>query len=408
VKKSKPTSLYYGFVIVAVCFILQAVGWGVFNSLGVFFKPLMTEFGWPRSLVASATSIGMLIVGSNAILLGRLSDKYGPRLTMAISGILLGCGLILMARVTTIWHMYLSLSLMAAIGISGTDVVLLSTTTRWFIKYRGMMIGIVKVGTGVGMLIMPLLINYLITTYNWRTAFFILGIVCFGAYILGAQLLVRDPGKKGLAVYGSREETPHDNGDVEEGMTLQAAVRTVPFWLISGAFFIILFCVVTILMHVVPHAIDLGISPSNAANILATVGGMSIAGRFVMGAAGDRIGNRMALLVCFACLTMGIVWLQFSDNLWMLLVFAVVHGFAHGGFFALIAPVLAENFGTRDQGVILGIVIFISNLGSAGGPVLAGYIFDVTGSYQVIFMLLTGLCGAGFFAVYKLKPAGSK
>ena len=82
--------MYYGFVIVAVCFILQAVGWGVFNSLGVFFKPLMTEFGWPRSLIASATSIGMLIAGSNAILLGRLSDKYGPRLTMAISGLFWG------------------------------------------------------------------------------------------------------------------------------------------------------------------------------------------------------------------------------------------------------------------------------------------------------------------------------
>ena len=125
-------------------------------------------------------------------------------------------------------------------------------------------------------------------------------------------------------------------------------------------------------MHVVPHAIDLGISPSNAANILATVGAMSIAGRFVMGGAGDRIGNRLALIVCFVLLIMGIIWLQFADNLWMLYLFACVHGFAHGGFFALIAPLLSDYFGTRDQGVILGIVIFIANLGSAIGPVLAG------------------------------------
>ena len=403
-KKSGSSGIYYGFVIVAVCFLLQAVGWGVFNSLGIFFKPLMTEFGWPRSLVASSISIGMLVVGSNAILLGRLGDTYGPRLTMAVSGIFLGCGLILMSRVTTLWHMYLSLSLVAAIGISGTDVVLLSTATRWFIKYRGMMTGIVKVGTGVGMLIMPLLITYLISTYGWRTTFVVLGIVCLVAYISGSQLLVRDPGKKGLAAYGSGEKILPDNKGVEEGMRLRAAVRTVPFWLISSGYFIILFCVVTILMHVVPHAIDLGISPSNAANILATVGAMSIAGRFIMGGAGDRIGNRSALLICFACLITGTVWLQFADNLWMLLLFAVVHGFAHGGFFALIAPILADYFGTRDQGVILGIVIFISNVGSAIGPVLAGYIFDVTGSYQVMFMALTGLSMAGLCAAYVLKP----
>ena len=204
-KKTAPSGVYYGFVIVVVCFVLQAVGWGVFNSMGIFYKPLMLDFGWPRSLVASATSIAMLVAGANAILLGRLSDKYGPRLTMALSGIFLGCGLVLMSRATALWHIYLSLSLMAAIGVSGTDVVLLSTTTRWFVKYRGMMIGIVKVGTGVGMLIMPLLLNALISSFGWRIAFVVLGITCVVAYVLGAQFLVRDPGKKGLAVYGNGE-----------------------------------------------------------------------------------------------------------------------------------------------------------------------------------------------------------
>ena len=187
-------------------------------------------------------------------------------------------------------------------------------------------------------------------------------------------------------------------------MTLKAAVRTAPFWLIGAAFFIVLFCVVTILIHVVPHAIDLGISPSNAAKVLSTVGALSIAGRFLMGAAGDRVGNRNALIICFGFLCLGTIWLQFSDRLWMLYLFACIHGFAHGGFFALIAPVLADYFGTRDQGVILGIVIFIANLGSSIGPVLAGYVFDVTGSYRVIFMVLTGLSLVGLCSAYLLRP----
>ena len=403
-KVSNKGGLYYGFIIVAVCFSLQAVGWGIFNSLGVFFKPLMAEFSWPRSLVASTTSIGMLIAGTNAILLGRLSDKYGPRLTMAVSGLFLGLGFILMYRVSTIWHMYLFMSLLVGIGVSGTDVVLLSTTTRWFLKYRGMMVGLVKVGTGLGMLIMPLTMDALIASFGWRVAFVILGVVCLAAYALGSQLLVRDPGKKGLVVYGKGEAAPGSVPEAEAGLTLKQAVRTVAFWLIGGAFFIVLFCVATILMHVVPHAIDLGISPTNAAKVLSTVGALSIAGRFLMGAAGDRIGNRNALIICFGCLTLGTVWLQFADRLWMLYLFACVHGFAHGGFFALIAPILADYFGTRDQGVILGIVIFISNLGSSSGPILAGYVFDVSGSYQVFFMLLTVLSLAGLGAAVLLKP----
>jgi len=401
---SRSGGLYYGFVIVSVCFLLQAVGWGIFNSLGVFFKPLMDEFAWPRSLVASTTSAGLLIAGINAMLLGRLSDKYGPRMTMAVSGLFLGCGFILMFRVTSIWHMYLYMSLMVGIGVSGTDVVLLSTTTRWFVKYRGMMVGIVKVGTGVGMLTMALLMNYLIGAFGWRLAFVVLGVACLVAYTLGAQLLVRDPGKKGVVVYGGGVAGAPENGDVEAGVTLNAALRSVQFWLIGGAFFIVLFCTATILIHVVPHAIDLGVSPSDAARVLATVGALSIAGRFGMGVAGDRIGNRNALITCFGLLTTGTVWLQFADELWMLYLFAGVQGFAHGGFFALIAPLLADYFGTRSQGAILGIVIFIANLGSAIGPVLAGYVFDVSGSYRVFFMLLTVLSVAGLSGAWVLRP----
>ena len=185
---------------------------------------------------------------------------------------------------------------------------------------------------------------------------------------------------------------------------MKEAVRSAAFWLIASAFFFVFFCAATILMHVVPHAIDLGISPSNAAKVLSTLGALSIAGRFLMGAAGDRVGNRKALMICFGCLALGIVWLQFADRLWMLYLFACIHGFAHGGFFSLIAPILADYFGTRDQGVILGIVIFISNLGSSSGPVLAGYVFDVSGSYQMIFMMLTGLSLGGLLVVYMLKP----
>ena len=397
-------AFFYGYVIVIVSFVLQALGWGLFNSFGVFFKPLLTEFAWPRAVISSAISFAMIAFGTAGILQGRLSDRFGPRIIMTGGGILLGAGYLLMSQVSTVWHLYVFCSLLIGVGISGTDVVLLSTTARWFVKKRGMMTGIIKVGTGVGMLIMPLVINGLITAYGWRTAFVVLGAAVLFFYCSGSQFLVRDPGKKGLAPDGGKNEHASDQGTPETGMTLQEAARTVQFWTMCFAFLLIFFCVGIILMHIVSHTIDLGIAPAQAAAILSGVGGASIAGRLVMGGAGDRIGNRAALVICFVCLASSLIWLQLADQLWMLFLFALVYGFAHGGFFTLIAPLIAELFGTRSHGVIFGIVACAATVGGAGGPVTAGYLFDITGSYGITFGILTGMSIAGLVAAITLKP----
>jgi MFS family permease len=404
VSKKGESRFFYGYVIVLVSFALQILGWGLFNSLGVFFKPIIAEFAWSRALISSAISFCIICFGITGILQGRLSDRFGPRIIMTAGGILLGGGYLLMSQVATVWHLYLFCSLLIGLGISGTDVVLLSTTARWFVKRRGMMIGIIKVGTGVGMLIMPLVINGLITAYGWRTAFVVLGATILFFYCSGSQFLVRDPGKMGLAPDGGKHGHPFDQAAPEGGMTLQEAVRTVQFYIICCSYLLVFFCVSIILMHIVSHAIDLGIAPVNAATVLSVVGGASIVGRFVMGGAGDRIGNKAALVICFVCLVSSLVWLQLADRLWMLFLFAIVYGFAHGGFYALIAPLIAELFGTRSHGVILGIVLFASAIGGAGGPVTAGYLFDITGSYGMVFGILTGMGIAGLIAALTLKP----
>ncbi|MCP4690944.1 MAG: MFS transporter, partial [Desulfobacterales bacterium] len=130
----------------------------------------------------------------------------------------------------------------------------------------------------------------------------------------------------------------------------------------------------------------------------------SIAGRLVMGAASDRIGNKTALLICFLLFFLCLVWLLFARELWMLHVFAVIYGFAHGGFFALSSPTVAGLFGSGSHGVIFGALIFISTIGGALGPVVAGHIFDATGSYSFVFRILTGLSVLGLLAVISLRP----
>jgi len=157
-------------------------------------------------------------------------------------------------------------------------------------------------------------------------------------------------------------------------------------------------------MHIVQHAIDLGIHSSVAAGVLSTIGGVSITGRFLMGGASDKIGEKSALLICLLCLLLALCWLQAVQTLWMFYLFAAIYGFAHGGFFSLVSPLIAKFFGTKSHGFLFGIVIFISTIGGAIGPFMAGYIFDVTDSYKIVFFILVVLCTIAVALTVSLKP----
>jgi len=405
VEFNKP-KLFYGYLVALAAFLIQAVAWGIYNSFGVFFNPLLTEFGWLRATISGAVSLSFLVYGFFSVFIGGLNDRFGPRMIMTGCGCFLGFGYLFMTGVKAVWQLYLFYGLIVGIGQSGMDVILLSTIARWFERKRGTMSGIIKVGTGVGMVIMPIFVTWLITSYGWRTSFSVLGLLILVFIVSLAQFLVRDPAKKGLLPDNERE-AHNDNGrhnSAEKGLAFRETVRTRQFWTICAIYFVILVCVYTLIMHIVQHAIDIGISAVNAANILAAIGAVSIGGRFVMGSAGDRIGNRAALLICLLFLLAGLTWLQSAKKMWMFYLFALIYGFAHGGFFTLASPLIAGLFGTRSHGLIFGIVIFSSAIGGAVGPLMAGHIFDVTNSYQMVFLILTALGVIGLILTISLKP----
>ncbi len=398
----KSVPFFYGYTIIVAGFFIQAVVWGASNSFGVFFDPLINEFGWSRATISGAASLGFLVHGSSSIVLGNLNDRFGPRLIMSACGIFLGLGFLLMATIQSPWQLYLFYGLIAAVGLGGIDVIPLSTVSRWFEKKRGMMSGLIKVGTGVGMFIMPFFINWLINHHGWRTSFLVLGLIILVSVLFLAQFLVRDPIQK--AQFIDNGISPSKNNGAEEGLDFKEAIRTRQLWTICIVYFIILFCVYTVLMHIVQHAIDLGIPSGISAGILSTVGGVSITGRFLMGGAGDKIGEKPALLICLLCLFLALCWLQAVKTLWMFYMFAAVYGFAHGGFFSLVSPLIARFFGTKSHGLLFGIVIFSSTIGGAIGPFMAGYLFDITTSYKIVFLILAVLCTIAIGLTASLKP----
>jgi len=402
--ESRKPRFFYGYIVAAACFAIQGIGVGTFISFGVFFTPLLVEFGWSRTILSGASSAAFLLTGSLGILVGNLNDKVGPRKIMAVTGFFFGLGYLLMSQLGAIWQLYLFYGVVVGLGYSPVDVIALTTTARWFIRKRGVMTGIVKVGTGAGQLVMPLLASMFIADYGWRNAYIIIGALVLVLIISIGQLLRRDPGQMGLLPDGN-EKTAASKVDVREGgLSFRQASRTRQFWTICAVNLIVVYCSLTILVHIVPHAMDIGIPAIKAAGILSMIGGVSMVGRLLTGIAIDKIGNKKSMIICFLLVIGSFLWLRVAKELWMLYLFAVVYGVAHGGFFTVISPIVAELFGISSHGFLFGIVVFSGTVGGAIGPLLAGYIFDITESYQLVFLILLGFSITGLILTSFLRP----
>jgi MFS family permease len=394
---------FYGYIEVIAGFLILVSMYGTLYSFGVFFKPVLTEFGWTRAITSGAYSLCFLLSGVVAIAAGRLNDRFGPRAVMSCSGLLLGIGYFLMAKITTTWELYLYYGLIVGVGMGGGIAPSLSTVARWFAKRRGLMTGITVAGVGTGTLVTPLIANWLISTYNWRTSFTIIGIAVFILIVGLAQLLIRDPGRKGLLPYGAGTEADRSNLDTA-GLSLQEAFRTAQLWILFAIYVFVGFFVQAIIVHIVIHATGLGISPVSAASVLSVIGVGSLVGRIMGGGVSDMFGNKPTITAALILSGAGFIWLLVARELWMLYIFAIIFGLAYGGILCMMSLLPAELFGLRSQGVILGIIIFASTIGGSIGPVVAGRIFDITGSYQIAFMICVTVTIAGLILAIFIRP----
>ncbi len=397
---------FYGYVIAASCFVIQAVGIGTYFSYGVLFNPLISEFGWSRASIAGASSVAFLLMGLLGIGVGRINDRIGPRQLMTFTGIFFGLGYLLMSRIDAIWQLYLFFGIVFGIGLSSIDVIALTTIARWFVRRRGFMTGIVKVGTGAGQMTIPFLVTILIIRYGWRHACVMVGAAVLVILVAVAQLMRRDPSLMGLSPDGDAQGAANSSFSAGEGLSLSEALRTGQFWTLCAAFLAIVFCLMIVMVHIVPFAHDINVSPTGAAGVMSTIGGVSMAGRFICGLTIDRIGCKRVMLFCFILLIAALLWLLMAKALWMLFLFAAIYGLAHGGFFTTFSPVVAEFFGIKSHGALFGIAMFSGTLGGAIGPFVAGYIFDVTAGYAVAIWICTWVAVLGFVLISLLKPAG--
>ena len=396
--------MFYGYIVVALAFIIMSVMYITRSAFGVFFKPMIAELDWTRAAISGAVSLSLIVQGSLAIVMGGLNDRLGPRLVLTLCNLLLVAGLMLMSQIYTLWHIYVFYGLMIGVGMSGCLVPLLSTVARWFVKWRNIMSGIVVAGIGVGSLIAPPIANYLITVYNWRLAYIILGVAILVIGTVSIQFVRRDPSKVGQEPYNPGNPARHELKREVAALSLGETMHTVRFWITAGIFFCLGFSMFSITVHLVPHVTDLNISPAVAAAILATFGGVSIIGNVAAGPIADKIGNRYVCLISFLIMAASLILLIWITEIWLFYLFAILFGFFTGTCVTTESPLVAELFGLRSHGAILGFISFSFTVGAAVGPLLMGYIFDVTSSYQLAFLSGAIVSLAGMVLSIVLRP----
>ena len=260
------------------------------------------------------------------------------------------------------------------------------------------MTGIVKTGSASGQIIMPILVTVLIASLGWRSTLMIMGVFIGIGLVVIAQWMRRSSDFPD--VHAATTESP----DLASGLSFTQARKTRLMWTMCAIQLCIFPTLMSIPLHIVAHAKDLGMSTATAATVLSFVGGASIIGRLAIGMLYDRI----ALIACLAPMVMALGALLFIREPLLLYLFALIYGYAHGGLFTAISPTIAELFGMKAHGAIFGSVLFFGALGGSIGPVLTGWIFDKTGSYDWAFIMLMLLVLVGFMLATSLRPIVSK
>lgn len=384
----KRTPFFYGWVVVIVFLISGIAIYGVRFSYGVFFKSIENEFNLTRAATSSIFSVNMLFTGIFAFLMGWALDRYGPRVVLLLMGLFTGLGLLTTGLTNSLWQLYITYGLLLAVGIGPAFAVFMSTVSRWFDKKRGLAAGIAGTGVGLGPLIMAPSATYLLINFSWRIAFIIIGLIAWLVVIPISRLLKKSPYEIDALPDGVKV-APKDiknNYPQSTGLSLREALGVRSFWVITLIYLFYSCNLSFIITHLVPHVTDVGFSAMEAATVLSLMGGAAIAGRVLMGIVSDRIGRKFVAFLCALLQSASVLWLIWAKDFWMLQAFAIVFGFAYGGMSPSMAALISDTFGLGRIGTIMGALEVGFGIGSAIGPAVGGYIFDVNGSYTMAFL----------------------
>jgi MFS family permease len=390
--------IFYGWWIVAAALVGSAVISGVsFWTFTVYIPPLEEEFGWSRAEVSAAFSLSLLVGGLAGPFAGLTVDRYGARSSIAIACVLTAGSLVLLSQIQNLWQFYSVYMLHALVRTWMFFIPIQWLLTRWFVRRRGMALGLSTAGLGVGGAVFLPLVNFFIETWGWRASFEISAVIIAVTFIPMALVVLRDnPQEMGLVPDGVEGRAPTGVAPAFHGprrdWSLGDVVRSSAFWLLAVAFTLFFMAQTSILVHIVPYLKDAGISSGAAAALVSLSAIVRTVVRVAIGVAVDRIADlrRVAMLVVLAQAA-GVLLLSLSAHPLALVLFAVTWGAGGGAAPVLEIMVLSRTFGLQNFGLILGTLMLVETAGDISGPVIGGAIFDATGGYMEAFLLYVAI-----------------
>jgi MFS family permease len=389
--------------VVAVSAIVNSLAWSVRSTFAAFYVALLGDFAWRRGEAALGYSLSWLLLLVFSPLAGWLYDRWGARLLVPVGGLVLGAALVLTGRVTTLWEYYLAFGVLGGAGIAGIQIPAAAIVSRWFVRSRGAAMGVISAGASASAIIFYPLNTYLIVAFGWRAALAIFGLLVALVTIPLAAFFYRDPPEN---VTGSDRETVEPMAMAAADWTLGQALRSASFWAVFAmwGFGVIGYQIVT--THQVAHALERGFGAVALGWVFGLGGACTVAGNVIGGALSDRWGREWVFALGSAIGIAGIAclgWLDGPEDLPLLLGY-VVAGVGFGMRISLLAAIPADLFAGRHLGVILGAAQGGGGLGGFIGPFLGGWLFDVTGSYQIAFAAAALAIAASAVAAWVAAP----
>ncbi|RKL65743.1 MFS transporter [Salipaludibacillus neizhouensis] len=401
---------FSGSKIVFVTFLTLMGAFGLNLTAGQFFAPLNEAYGWDLTVLSLAVSVNMITWGVFQPVMGKLIDRFGPKVVIASSAGLMGIAFILSATITQLWQFFLYYGVFTAIGFAGCGSMANSVlVSRWFMKKRVKMLTRSSMGMNIGQLILLPLTGFLIASSGFRSAFVVLGLIMLVIVVPLVVFVVKNNPKD---VNQSPDGDATSFFTAAKSASLKEALQSREFWVATLGFATCGFTLYLVTMHLPNFAVDLGGGKSLGGQLLGLAALASACSMWVTGQLTRSIGKKKLLVILYIMRLLAFIWLAMSPGIWQLYVFAIVYGASSMPIIPLVTGVISDKFGKNAMGSILGFSWFIHQVFAALGVYLGGYFRSLTGDYTFVFWMGAVLLAIGVVLTTFIKdtsvPASSK
>ncbi len=406
----QPTErFHYAWVVLGTTFLALAVGMGARSTWGIFVKPLEAEFGVTRVATSAVASVSLLLFAFSQPIIGWLLDKYGGRLVIGGSLLLIGLGCLASGLATRFWQLFILFGIVGGVGSGGASLTSGSILAiRWFVARRGLAIGLASSGFSAGQVVFYPLITLLLMRYGWRQSYVIQGAaICLLVVPVVFWLLHNDPADKGLAPYGG---APAAGGAArqavapEQPMAMSEAVRSIDFWWLAMGYFVCGYTSAGLAQtHLIPYWVEHGFHLEQAANAMMLVGAMNVAGTILSGRICDRFGNRVPLSSYYFIRGLAILFLLTVRDGLSVSIFAVIFGLSYIATVPPTSGLTADLFGKASMGRVYGWITCSHQIGGALGAYLSGLLYTRSRSYAGAFTAAAALCFVASAMSYAIR-----